>query len=62
MIYREEAVKIMSDTIEAFNRKVGEQSGVSSEDVEKIIQDSRDQLIYMNGLIYDALKDNGVIA
>lgn len=61
MIYREEAVKIMSDTIEAFNRKVGEQSGVSSEDVEKIIKDSRDQLMYMNGLIYDTLKDNGII-
>lgn len=60
-MYRDEAVKIMSDAVEEFNRFLAEKTGVTPEQTEEYIQKSRVQLDYVNGLIYDTLKYNGVI-
>ena len=46
-----------------YNRQVvaNPQSGMSAEQVEQFIQQGAEQLAHMNGLIYDNLKQHGVI-
>lgn len=60
-MYKDEAVRVMTDTVEQFNRYLGEKYGLTPEQMEENIEKGRVQLDYMNGLIYDALKQNGVI-
>lgn len=61
-MYRDEAVKIMSDTIDNFNRQQAELNGVPSEQIEEYISAQREQMDFVNGMVYDVLKDSGVIA
>ncbi len=60
-MYKDEAIRIMTDTVEQFNRYLGQKYGLTLEQIEENIKKSRVELDYMNGLIYDALKQNGVI-
>ena len=60
-MYRDEAVKLMTDTIDEFNRYQGAQNGVSSEHFEEYINQGRQQMEFVNGMLYDVLKQNGVI-
>jgi hypothetical protein len=60
-MYRDEAVKLMTDTIDEFNRYQALQNNMSSDQIEEYIKQNRDQLEFVNGMLYDVLKSNGVI-
>ena len=60
-MYRDEAIQLMTDTINSFNRSMAAQQGMPSEQVEAFIEQGQQQLMYVNGMLYDVLKDNGVI-
>ena len=60
-MYRDEAVQLMTDTINSFNRHMAAQQGMPSEQVESFIEQGQQQLMYVNGMLYDVLKENGVI-
>ena len=60
-MYRDEVVKIMCDAIDNLNRFGSLQSGISPEQVEEFISQGRTQLEYVNGMLYDLLKDHGII-
>ena len=61
-MYREEAVKLMCDTVDEFNRYQAQQQGISLEQIEEYIVAGREQMEFVNGMLYDVLKTNGVIA
>lgn len=61
-MYRGEVIEIMCKTVEDFNRYIANQQHVNPEQAEQSISQMRDQLFYINSLIYDALKENGVIS
>lgn len=58
---REETVKLMCDTIDEFNRYNAAQSNFSAEQIEEYIASSREQMEFVNGLLYDVLREHGVI-
>lgn len=60
-LFKSEVVQIMTDTIVDMNRQMGAQQGVPSDQVQKMIDDSYTQLMLVNGLLYDKLKEIGVI-
>jgi hypothetical protein len=60
-MYRDEAVKLMTDTIDNFNRYQGQVNGVSPEQIEEYIKQGREQMEFVNGMLYDVLMENGVI-
>jgi DNA modification methylase len=59
---KEEAVKIMLDSINEDNLALGLQSGFNEEDLKGQIEQSQQSLGFMMANIYDRLKDSGVIA
>lgn len=61
-MYREEAVQIMCDTVNNYNRSLVDAGAISSSEMEQFIEQGAEQLKFMNGLLYDTLKDHGVIA
>lgn len=60
-MYKEEVVKIMSDSIDNMNRQMAQQHGMPPENVEEQIKQARPQLDHVNGMLYDLLKEYGVI-
>lgn len=60
-MYRDEAIKLMSDTIDEFNRYQAAQNNVPADQVEEYIKTGRQQMEFVNGMLYDVLKQNGVI-
>jgi predicted methyltransferase len=60
-MYRDEAVQLMTDTINNFNRQVAAQQGADAKQVEEYIMKAQPELMYVNGMLYDMLKENGVI-
>ena len=60
-MYREEAVKLMCDTVDEFNRHQAQQQRMPSEQIEEFITAGRTQMEFVNGMLYDVLKSNGAI-
>jgi hypothetical protein len=60
-MYKDEAVQLMTDTINAFNRQMAAQQGIDSKQIEEYILKAQQELTYVNGMLYDVLKENGVI-
>lgn len=60
-MYRDEVVKLMSDNIDNMNRQGAQQSGLSSTEIEEFIAAGRAQLDFVNGMLYDLLKNEGII-
>ena len=58
---RTEAVELMTNTVDEFNRYQAEQQGIDREQVEQYIAQAREQMVFVNGMLYDTLKANGVI-
>ena len=58
---RTEAVELMTNTVDEFNRYQAEQQGIDREQVEQYIAKAREQMVFVNGMLYDTLKANGVI-
>lgn len=61
-MYREEVVQLMCDTVNNYNRSLVDAGAITSQEMDQFIEQSAEGLRYMNGLLYDTLKDNGVIA
>ena len=61
MLMRQEVVDIMTNAIENMNRQMAVQQNVPSDQVEQAISQGKPQLMYVNGMLYDLLVDNGVI-
>jgi len=59
---KDEAVKVMLDSINADNLALGLQAGLKEDDLKVQIDQSQPSLVFMMGNIYDKLKDGGVIA
>ena len=59
---KEEAVKVMLDSINSDNLVLGVQSGLTEENVKAQIDQSQASLSFMMSNIYDKLKDAGAIA
>jgi len=59
---KETAVQIMTAMINDMNRQLGKQNGgMDDEQLEKYINDQQMQLNYVNGLLFDTLKNSGFI-
>ena len=58
---KEEAVKIMLDSINVDNLALGLQAGLREEDIKMQIEVSQPSLGFMMSNIYDKLKLNGVV-
>jgi DNA modification methylase len=60
-MYREEVVKIMSDSIDNMNRNMAQQHGMTLDMIESQLKENRPQLDHVNGMLYDLLKEYGLI-
>lgn len=58
---RENAIKVMTKTVNDMNRHIGQLNHVPEEDLNKVLEEHEEYLNHVNGKIYDALKLNGVI-
>lgn len=61
-MYRDEAIDLMNKTVNDYNRQLIGHGMMSVEDMENFIKTNEESLRFMNSLLYDTLKDNGVIA
>jgi hypothetical protein len=61
-MYRDEAIELMNKTVNDYNRQLIGHGMMSVEDMENFIRANEESLRFMNSLLYDTLKDNGVIA
>jgi hypothetical protein len=61
-MYRDEAIELMNKTVNDYNRQLIGHGMMSVEDMENFIKTNEESLRFMNSLLYDTLKDNGVIA
>ena len=52
----------MCDTVNNYNRQAIGHGMMSAEDMENYITANAESLKFMNSLLYDTLKENGVIA
>lgn len=59
---KEEAIKIMLDSINADNRAMGLQAGIDEATLNSQIEQSQASLAFMMSNIYDKLQSGGVIA
>ena len=59
---KDEAIKIMMNSINADNLALGLQAGLKEDDLKAQIEQSQPSLGFMMGNIYDKLKDSGVLA
>lgn len=58
---KEEAVKLMCETVNNFNRQVAASQNIDTSKIEEHIVTQAEQLKYINGLLYDALLQADVI-
>ncbi len=61
-MYRDEAIELMNKTVNDFNRQLIGHGMMTAEDMEEFIKTNAEGLKFMNSLLYDTLKENGVIA
>ena len=60
-MYRDEVVKLMTDTIDNFNRYQGQMNNIQEDQIEEYIKQGREQMEFVNGMLYDLLIENGII-
>jgi hypothetical protein len=58
---RDEVVQLMTDAIDNMNRQMAIQQNAPSDQVEQALSQQRPQLMYVNGMLYDLLLENGII-
>lgn len=61
MFYKDEVVKMMTDLIDNMNRDLLRAMGSAGEAAEQSLNEMRPELTRVNGLLYDMLKENGII-
>ena len=62
MFYRDDVVKMMSDYINKMNLEILQGMGTAESDASTAIEQMQPELNRVNGLLYDLLKENGVIS
>jgi len=58
---KEEAVQLMCETVNNFNRQIAASQNMDIKKIEEHIVTQAEQLKYMNGLLYDTLLQADVI-
>lgn len=58
---KEQVVDLMTDFINHMNTERAIQAGMGSEQIKIAIEGSKQEIKYVNGLIYDLLVENGII-
>lgn len=58
---REEAIDVMSNVVLDMNKVLGEQQGVPQQQIDFTLQQMKPELDRVNGMIFDALYEHGVI-
>lgn len=58
---RQEVVDLMTNAIENMNRQMAVQQNAPSDQVEQAISQQKPQLMFVNGMLYDLLVENGVV-
>jgi len=58
---RETAVSLMCGAVNTMNRQMAAQSNMPVEQIEQWIKSQEEQMKYVNGMLYDVLKNNGYI-
>jgi hypothetical protein len=61
MLYKDDVVKMMSDYINKMNLEILRGMGTPDEDAANAIEQMQTELNRVNGLLYDLLKENGII-
>ena len=61
MFLKDEVVEIMTNVINDMNRQLGWQNQTPSDQVDAFIEQMKPELNRVNGLLYDKLKEVGVI-
>jgi hypothetical protein len=59
---REEAIAFMSETVKQVNMDLGYQHKVPMDELVKMMEQQHDQVLYINGIVYDSMKSKGLIA
>lgn len=59
---KDEAIKIMLDSMNADNKMMCLQNGMSEADADKQIEQSQPSLVFLFGNIYDKLQQAGALA
>jgi hypothetical protein len=62
MLTRDEAIELMYQTVHDMNVNGAVQAGMPSNQIEEWMKEQEGQMKFVSGLLYDVLKDNGVIA
>ena len=62
MLTRDEAIELMYKTVYDMNVNGAIQAGMPSSQIEDWMKEQEGQMKFVSGLLYDVLKDNGVIA
>jgi hypothetical protein len=61
MFLREEVINIMTNAINEMNREIAINFLMPSADIEQMLAQSTPELNRVNGMLYDLLKEHGVI-
>lgn len=61
MFYKDEVVRMMTDLINNMNLDILNGMGIDPEIAKQNILQAEPELTRVNGLLYDMLKENGVI-
>lgn len=58
---REEAIDIMSTVVLDMNKEMGTQQGVPQQQIDTTLEQMKPELDRVNGMLFDALYEHGVI-
>lgn len=58
---RDEVIELMTNFVNKMNREMGYQHNIPSDMLEQQIAAQKDQLDYVNGMLFDILLENGYI-
>ena len=62
MFYKDEVVAMMTDYVNKMNKEALSGMGATEEQMNATIDQMQQELVKVNGELYDMLKENGVIA
>jgi hypothetical protein len=61
ILYRDEIIQVMVDTVENMNRERAIEMGVGSLEIDNMLNNGRNELMQVSALLFDALYEYGVI-
>lgn len=61
MLLKNEVVELMTDTINNMNRKTAIDAGLTMEEIDHTLNEMQFELNRVNGILFDVLKEHGII-